>query len=521
MRTLLDDPADTEARPYATLKHTGSEGTRHGTRPYPCSAMSVRMFGTLCTAIACVGTGVIGFIATQTPLRDHSSTPTVPTMIVSDADAPEPTNDVSENMHATDETASSTFGTIATFDQKALKERYGALTVSDTPFIVVDLQSASLRLMKGAATIASYRVIDDELEHSSRWHTPSGIFSIQDKERDRFSSLERRQHPWSMRFHGHFSIHGSPQHSHGTSSASSKPGGCLPLSADDARDLFDRVRVGTPVLVFDGEDTLDHVTYTRTRPMEPYSFEARAHLAIDLESATILDSAHTTEQFPIASITKLMTALVALEHHDLNEMVTVPESATVYTSKPRYTAGESVRAYDLLYPLLSESSNEAANTIAHAFDRTHFVQLMNDTARSIGMDHTTFVDPSGSGAGNTSTAEDLAILARYLTRYRAHIFDITANRSHGEIYYGTSSHSKLANFNHFVSDTRFVGGKTGRTTAALETMLAVFSEELGDKKRTIAYIVLGTEDVGSAIREIRDRVVRSCKVHVTTEIERS
>lgn len=488
------------------------------TDPQPRLAMSVRAFGILSIAIACGGTGVVGFIAIQTLPRDHPSSPIAPTTVTNDVVAPEPTSDVPENTRTTDKTVPSTFSTTTAFDQKVLKERYDTLIVSDIPFIVVDLQSASLRLMKGTTTVASYRVVNNE-HASSWWHTPSGVFSIQDKERDRFSSLEHMHQPWSMRFHGHFSIHGSPQYSDGTPSASSKPSGCLPLSNDDARELFDKVRVGTPVLIFDGEDTLDHVTYTRTHPTEPYSFDARTYLIIDLESATVLDSAHTTERFPIASITKLMTALVALEHYDLNEMVTVPESAIVYTSKPRYTAGESIRAYDLLYPLLTESSNEAANTLAHAFGHTHFVQLMNDTARSIGMDHTTFVDPSGSGAGNTSTAEDLAILARHLTRYRAHILDITANRSSGDIHYGTSSHSNLANFNHFASDTHFMGGKTGKTTVALETMLAVFSEELGDERRTIAYIVLGTKDVGSAIREIRDQVVRSCRVHVTTEIE--
>jgi len=105
---------------------------------------------------------------------------------------------------------------------------------------------------------------------------------------------------------------------------------------------------------------------------------------------------------PIASLTKLMTALVAAEHINLDQDVRIRGSG-VTSLIPRLREGYSASMYSLLQLLLIESSNEAAEVIASVIGRDEFLRLMNEKAAAIGMEHTTFTDPSGLDDGNIST----------------------------------------------------------------------------------------------------------------------
>lgn len=188
-----------------------------------------------------------------------------------------------------------------------------------------------------------------------------------------------------------------------------------------------------------------------------------------------------------------MTAIITTEYINLDNSVTVPEEAIVYTSKARLHAGEKYRVYQLLFPLLMESSNEAAETIARAYGRSAFVKYMNDKAKAIGMTHTTFVDPSGASEGNISTAEDLYMLAKYIYNSRSFVLDITSGKLKANAY-GDSGFSGLGNFNDFIDNEYFVGGKNGKTTAALETNMSIFNFPSNGTKRPIVLIVLKSKD---------------------------
>ena len=119
----------------------------------------------------------------------------------------------------------------------------------------------------------------------------------------------------------------------------------------------------------------------------------------------------------IASTTKLMTALVALESgHRLEEVVTVaPEWAGVEGSSIYLRPGEEITLEALLYGLLLRSGNDAALAIAGHCGGTveEFVSQMNEKARALGMTDTGFANPNGLDAeGHRSSARDMAILAR-------------------------------------------------------------------------------------------------------------
>jgi D-alanyl-D-alanine carboxypeptidase (penicillin-binding protein 5/6) len=120
---------------------------------------------------------------------------------------------------------------------------------------------------------------------------------------------------------------------------------------------------------------------------------------------------------PMASITKIMTAVVALENSSLDEVVTIPKaSVAVGESSASLRTGERLPMRDMLAALLVKSGNDAAVAIAQHVGGTeaHFVEMMNAKAAELGLSNTHFANPHGLDApGHYTTASDLGVLARY------------------------------------------------------------------------------------------------------------
>jgi D-alanyl-D-alanine carboxypeptidase (penicillin-binding protein 5/6) len=120
---------------------------------------------------------------------------------------------------------------------------------------------------------------------------------------------------------------------------------------------------------------------------------------------------------PMASITKIMTAVVALEHTSLSDVVTVPRDAVaVGQSSAGLVAGEKLTMFELLEAMLVKSGNDAAVTIADQVGGTQagFVAMMNAKATQLGLADTHYANPHGLDApGHYTTADNLAVLARY------------------------------------------------------------------------------------------------------------
>ncbi|MDX1608582.1 MAG: D-alanyl-D-alanine endopeptidase [Halofilum sp. (in: g-proteobacteria)] len=140
----------------------------------------------------------------------------------------------------------------------------------------------------------------------------------------------------------------------------------------------------------------------------------------DLESGRVLYRKNADRVVPIASITKVMTALVVLESGaDLEEWLTVVERehAAPNNAYTRLRRGSQARRGDLLRIALMSSENHAAYVLArhHPGGLSAFVEAMNDKARALGMERTRFVDPSGLSARNRSTADDLLKLVTAAT----------------------------------------------------------------------------------------------------------
>jgi lipoprotein-anchoring transpeptidase ErfK/SrfK len=368
---------------------------------------------------------------------------------------------------------------------KSVHEKFIAQKVN---FISANLAEMKLSLYKEGNLVKEVPILTKGRE-GSWWETPAGLYKIETKEKNHFSSFGQVYQPYSMAFQGNFFIHGWPHYPDGKPVASTYSGGCIRLSDEDASAIFSEVSVGTPVLVFEKDFAPDGKVFKAKGP----SLSADQYLAVDVSSGYVFLSKDSKKVVPIASLTKLVTALVATEYLNLDSDITITNSMIIPTSKSRLKAGTAIPPYQLLFPLLLESSNEAAEALAQSIGRAKFISLMNEKAKAIGMTNTHFTDPAGREDGNVSTAEDLFALAKYITNNRSFLWNLSSGKLKVSAY-GTIQFKNLGNFNDFSDDENFIGGKTGETTLAKQTGLYTFKINLGGEERSVVFIMLHSND---------------------------
>ncbi|MEK7641426.1 MAG: serine hydrolase [Patescibacteria group bacterium] len=204
---------------------------------------------------------------------------------------------------------------------------------------------------------------------------------------------------------------------------------------------------------------------------------------------------------PVASLTKLATAVIAREFIDPDERVTISrEIMATYGNTAYFKVGETFKASDLMYPLLMVSSNDAAEALAQDYGREKFIKAMNDWAQSIGAYRTYFADPSGLSPDNVSSANDLTLIIDWIRKNDPGIIDMTALKTK------TVRAHTWVNPTHFLSWSYYIGGKNGYTTEANRTSVALFT--LGKNKNVYTIIVLGSgnrdADVIKLLAKVRE-----------------
>lgn len=236
--------------------------------------------------------------------------------------------------------------------------------------------------------------------------------------------------------------------------------------------------------------------------VEP-KISALSYLVADIDQNIVIKEKSPDLILPIASISKIITALVAKEYLKLHDYVTVTRSSVeTYGTFGGLKVGEKILITDLLYPLLIESSNDAAEVLAYGLGREDFIDKMNIKAKELDLNNTSFDDPSGLSENNVSTAKDLLTLARYITNEKPEVWDITRIRQ-----YSILKHS-WTNGNRLVFRQSFVGGKNGYTEEANRTTVSIFEVQVFNedtkKKETkrIAVILLKSADRDSDIDKL-------------------
>ena len=204
---------------------------------------------------------------------------------------------------------------------------------------------------------------------------------------------------------------------------------------------------------------------------------AHSYILMDEETGRVLLSKDANNPRLIASITKIMTCIIALENTDINNIVTVDESIfKAYGSGIYIQVGEEISVKDLLYGLMLRSGNDAAIMLSTYISNSEeeFVKLMNNKAKEIGMKNTTFVNSSGldENGGNYSTAYDMALLTRYAMN----------NEMYKQIV-STKEHKVKTNYKSYIWNNKnkllrydyITGGKTGYTEKAHRTLVSTAS----------------------------------------------
>lgn len=145
---------------------------------------------------------------------------------------------------------------------------------------------------------------------------------------------------------------------------------------------------------------------------------ATAALTYDIDSEKLLYEKNAQKRLPMASLTKIMTAIVALEAEPLNKKITVTrDAAKVGENVMGLSEGEKLTTEELLYGLMLPSGNDAAEALAQgsSIGRKNYVTMMNKKAEDLGLSDTNFTNPSGlEGDGNQyTTAVDLLVITKY------------------------------------------------------------------------------------------------------------
>ncbi|MGB9847796.1 MAG: L,D-transpeptidase family protein [Minisyncoccia bacterium] len=374
-------------------------------------------------------------------------------------------------------------------------------------FILADLDEMKITVYKNGEIVEAVPIIAKGRE-GSWFETPVGLYKIEAKFNKAYSRFANVYMNYALAFEGNFLIHGWPYYPNGRKVDSSYSGGCIRLFDEDAKKIYDLAEIDMPVLVFKKDLLTENSSYRYSIP----ELSAEAYLAVDLKNNFVFLEKNKNQKFPIASITKLVTALAVLDHTFLEYNITVPKEALIFTSIPRLKAGQKISVFDLLALLLVESSNEAGVTLANYLGTDKLIEWMNDIAKSIGMINTNFVDANGIESENVSTPIDLYQLARYLYFNRSFIFKMTKG-IFDNTYYGQPIY-ELKNLNFFADNNDFVGGKVGKTDVSKETMLAVFELQFNGEKRPIVFIALKSDDVKSDILKMVDFV----KTHYQIEL---
>jgi D-alanyl-D-alanine carboxypeptidase len=291
------------------------------------------------------------------------------------------------------------------------------------------------------------------------------------------------------------------------------------------------------------------LTNESLKPLVPHRNWDVQDLVLESESAITVESSFSNSdkilfqknsyaKLPIASLTKLMTAVISVENYSPNDVILVSKNAVHQDGvQGSLELGEGMKAGDLLYIMLIESSNQAAYVLSEGLSdvplsltaksdanssinydsgegveaeveefkieveyNQKFVSLMNKKAQELGMENTFFAEPTGLSPKNISTADDLIKLAKYILKDHREIAQISKTKEYNLPDYGL-----LTNTDQLLGEIEgIVGGKTGFTIEAKGCLILILKSF--EKDNYLVYVILGADDKFSEMKKMIDWV---------------
>ncbi len=251
----------------------------------------------------------------------------------------------------------------------------------------------------------------------------------------------------------------------------------------------------------------NHISDIRDQNPEIRRISAKAAFFVNTNSGQVLYEKNPHEKLPVASLVKIMTVVLAMEYHSLEDKLTVSKKAAdMEPDKMFLIPEEKLTVKELLYGIFMISANDAAEVLAESstFSHEEFIRLMNDKALLLGMVNTKFVNPTGldEDNGNSySSAYDLAILARYAIKKYPEFVEIS--KTPYQFIPETGEHQSYemySGINLLTSYPEVVGFKTGFTPEAGLTLITLARKN----GHEVIGVLLGSENRRDEARNLLD-----------------
>lgn len=236
-----------------------------------------------------------------------------------------------------------------------------------------------------------------------------------------------------------------------------------------------------------------------------------AEMAMELTTGTVLEENNADVQLPMASTTKIMTAIIIIEDCDLDEVITVPneavgaEGSSIYLKK-----NEQIDVRDLLYGLMLQSGNDSAAALAihHSGSIQKFAEVMNDRAREIGATATSFKNPSGLPDNeHYTTARDLCTITRHAMQNKTFRGIVSTKSYSGKFRTFSNKNKMLLNYEGAN------GVKTGYTVKAGRCLVSSAERDGMD----VICVVLNCPDMYERSKKILDNCFNDYRLNKIDE----
>jgi D-alanyl-D-alanine carboxypeptidase len=228
--------------------------------------------------------------------------------------------------------------------------------------ILIDLEKMKLLAYEKGNLVHDIDIVSKG-RPNSYFETPVGEYEIGIKNIKHFSSIGKVYLPYSIQFFGNFFIHGIPEYPNGKKVNSEYSGGCIRLNDQDAKTIYYFADQNTKIKILDYPKT-NEIIKTKKSP----SSNAIAYAIMDIKTGKIIAEQNSNKVLPIASITKLMTAIISLETINQEHFLTLTlDSYNEYGDSGKLVPLAKYKIKDLLYPMLLTSSNDAAKALANHY----------------------------------------------------------------------------------------------------------------------------------------------------------
>jgi D-alanyl-D-alanine carboxypeptidase len=256
---------------------------------------------------------------------------------------------------------------------------------------------------------------------------------------------------------------------------------------------------------------LEEINYLKVerRKKPPLTLDAKAVLSVRINpkkkiKERVLFAKNENEILPIASLTKLMSAVIVLEdeNYDFDKKIKISYNSAKQGNSPNcgnldFKIGKEMKIEELFELMLACSSNDAAYALSEVIGTENFIKKMNQKAKEIGLNYTNFFNPTGldseDGNLNYSTAEDLLKLIKYIFENHPIIFEFSLRERDYRVKNGFSV-LKLK------EGQVPLGGKTGYTKKAGGSLIFIFQNESGD---VFMNVILGAENEEKRVGEMQ------------------